>query len=554
MSANARYAIGVDFGTESARAVVIRLEDGAEVATTVQPYAHGVMDSVLAHTGAPLPPETALQDADDYLAALTAVVRGAIQRSALSAESVVGIGIDSTACTLVLTDDALVPLSRSTRWRTHPLAYARLWKHHAAQPCAEKIITAAQERGGMFLPQYGGRISSEWLLPKALQTLRDDPEIYAAASRIIEQQDWIVSTLVGHEVRGASVAGFKGNYRSEDGGYPPEDFLDSIETGLSAVLDKIGHEFLAPGAAAGELSERWASELGLSPRTVVAVGNIDAHAAVLGCGVTGPGTMVAVMGTSVCNLLVTADHRTPVGIQGVVRDGIIPGMWAYEAGQAGFGDTFGWFARSMAAADVADLATISGRSVFDGLESRARELGPAGSGLVVLDWMNGNRSILIDSALSGAIIGLTLATRTHHIYRALLEAAAFGQRVILDAFVEAGVEIERIVVCGGIPTKSPLLMQILADVTGREIAVSSATNTSALGAALHGAIAAGVLDWEAAAAIAPSISVTYTPSPAAVSVYGELYAIYRELHDDLGVQRPSVMHDLRRLQSAVRQP
>lgn len=551
MSEAMQYTVGVDFGTESARAVVVRLSDGAELATAVRPYAHGVMDSVLAHTGRALPPETALQDADDYLAALTDVVRGAVERSGIAAQDVVGLGIDTTACTLVLTDDALVPLSRSTRWRSHPLAYARLWKHHAAQECAEEIIAAAQERGGMFLPQYGGRISSEWLLPKSLQTLREDREVFAAAARIIEQQDWIVSTLVGHEVRGASVAGFKGNLRSEDGGYPPAEFLDSLEPGFSAVLDKVGHQHLAPGARAGELSDRWARELGLSPRVVVAAGNIDAHAAVLGCGVTRPGTMVAVMGTSVCNLLVTEDHRTPVGIQGVVRDGIIPALWAYEAGQAGFGDIFGWFARSMASAEIADLATLSGRSVFDVLEERARELGPGGSGLVILDWMNGNRSILIDSDLSGAIVGLTLATRSHHIYRALLEAAAFGQRVILEAFSDAGVTVDRFVVCGGIPMKSPLLMQILADATGREVAVSSATNTSALGAALHGAIAAGVLDWDAAARIAPPISVTYTPDPDRRRAYDELYPLYREFHDELGVHRPDLMHSLRRLRSAA---
>ncbi|PZO61799.1 MAG: ribulokinase [Pseudoxanthomonas suwonensis] len=549
MPASTTYVLGIDFGTESARAVLVRLTDGAEIATAVHPYQHGVMDETLTHTGAKLPPDTAMQDPDDYLASLQAVVRSVVSRSRVDPEQVIGLGIDTTACTLVLTDAQLVPLPRLTRWRSQPLAYARLWKHHAAQQCAEELIAAAEAEGGMFLPQYGGRLSSEWLLPKALQTLREAPEVYAAAERILEQQDWIVSTLVGHEVRSAAVAGYKGTYRAEGEGYPSAAFLNSVHDGFASVLDKVGHEFLAPGAGAGTLSGEWAEKLGLSRHTTVATGNIDAHAAVLGSGVVDPGVMVAVMGTSVCNLIVTDDYAEPVGIQGVVLDGILPGKWGYEAGQAGFGDTFGWFVRHLAGADVADNAAITGRSVFEVLEEQAAALNPGGSGLMVLDWLSGNRSILIDSNLSGAVIGLTLATRSHHLYRALLEAAAFGQKVIVEAFEQAGVNVDRFVVSGGIPRKSPLLMQILADVTGRRIEVSPSSNSSALGAALHAAIAAGAKTWKEAAGLAPSITVAHNPDPERTAAYESLYTLYRKLHDDLGVTSPQYMHELRRLQA-----
>lgn len=549
MAKSSTYAIGVDFGTESARSVLVRLADRAEIETATHLYEHGVMTETLAASGEKLAPNTALQDPDDYLVALEKVVRAVVDRSGVDPQQIVGLGVDTTACTIVLTDDDLVPLPRSPRWKKHPLAYARLWKHHAAQSHAEEINRAAEAEGGLFLPQYGGRLSSEWVLPKALQTLRDDREVYDATSRIIEQEDWIVSTLVGTEVRGASVAGFKGNYREESGGYPSPEFLNSLEPGFAGVLDKLGHEFLTPGESAGTLTSEWATRLGLDTHVTVAAGNIDAHAAFLGAGAAQPGTMVAVMGTSVCNLVVSKEHRTPRGIQGVVKNGILPDHWAYEAGQAGFGDTFGWFARNMTSADIADLASISATSTFEVLESKAQALQPGGSGLIVLDWMNGNRSTLIDSNLSGAIVGLTLDTRDYHIYRALLEGAAFGQRIILEAFEEAEVPINRFIVCGGIPAKSPLLMQILADVIGMPVEVSSSANTSALGAALHGAIAAGELTWESAGKAESAIATVYRPNPTAHEAYNEIYTHYRAIHDTFGIDQRSLMHSLREIQA-----
>lgn len=547
-----QYSIGVDFGTESARAVLVNLTDGSEVATSVHPYANGVIDQRLPYTDAPLPPDTALQDADDYLQALRNTVTSVVKQAHVAAGDVVAIGIDTTACTLVFTDDELIPLSRQERFKSHPLAYARLWKHHAAQRYADLINTVARERGGINLASYGGAINAEWLLPKALQTFVEAPEIFAASAKIIEQQDFIVSTLVGKEVRGASVAGYKGTYLDEQGGYPSDDFFNALEPGFAAVREKIGETFLAPGERAGYLTETWAAELGLSERTAVAIGNIDAHVAMLGCGVITPGAMVAVMGTSVCNLMVTTERHEPSGIQGVVKDGIIPGTWGYEAGQAGVGDTFGWFAKYFAGADIADRAAISGRSIFEVAEADAADLQPGESGLLILDWLSGNRSILVDSDLSGAIVGLTLATRPHHVYRALIEAAAFGQRIIFDAFANAGITIDRFVVCGGLPNKSPLFMQTLADVLGRTVEVSSSKHTPAVGAALHGALAAGaVADWQDCTTIAPPITTSYVPVAQRRAVYDEIFALYRQLHDDLGVTNPNFMYRLRALRAAA---
>ncbi len=552
--ATSAFAIGVDFGTESARAVLIRLSDGEEIATSVHPYSHGVMDEVLTYTGERLPSDTALQDPMDYLEALTATVKSVIERSNVSPEAVIGIGIDTTACTLVFADKDLVPLSQDPRFVSRPLAYARLWKHHAAQRYADRINALASQREGLYLPSYGGLVNAEWLLPKALQVMVESPDVYHATEKIIEQQDWIVSNLVGREVRAASVAGYKGMYLEERGGYPTQDFLDELEPGFSSVLEKVGHEFLPPAAQAGTITTEWAERLGLIESTVVAAGIIDAHVAMLGCGVVTPGTMVAVMGTSVCNLLVTDDRYEPQGIQGVVKDGIIPGKWGYEAGQAGVGDTFGWFVKHMASADVADRAAISGRSLFNVVEADAAELQPGESGLLILDWLNGNRSVLIDSQLSGVILGLTLATRSHEIYRALIEAAGFGQRMIFEAFESTGITIDRFVVCGGLPNKSPLLMQVLADITGRTVEVSGSEHTPAVGAALHAALAAGHFDtWEECARVAPSISRTYIPSSTRHEQYREIFDLYRSLHDELGVDHPSYMYRLRNIQVRARE-
>ncbi|MBD8063528.1 ribulokinase [Oceanitalea stevensii] len=543
-------AIGIDYGTESCRAVVVDLASGSELGEAVHLYRSGVIDEVLPATGQALPPSWALQDPADYVEGLTAVVRGAVAASGLTADEVVGIGIDTTACTVIPTTADGVPLATTPHWRAEPHAYAKLWKHHAAQRHADRVNALARTHGGLFLNSYGGKISAEWLVPKALEIFEAAPDVFAAADRLIELEDWLVSQLVGHEVRGAHVAGYKANYRAEDAGYPSEQFLEELSPGFAAVLGKLGHDLVGPGARAGGLTEEWAQRLGLRPGTAVASGNMDAHVAMLACGVAGPGDMVLVMGTSVCNLVLSAEKQHVEGMSGVVKDGIIPGYWAYEAGQPGVGDTFGWYVRNFLPQRYAEAAEAAGVSGFDYLADRAAALRPGESGLVALDWFNGNRSVLVDAHLSGVLVGMTLATRPEHVYRALVEAAAFGQRTILEAFESSGVAVDRIVACGGLPGKSPLLMQVLADATGREIHLSASANTPALGAALHAGLAAGSAaggyDSFAEAAAFGRISETaYTPDPEAGAVYDRLYRIYDRLSTDLGRRPEDVMYALR---------
>lgn len=543
-----RVALGVDFGTESARALLVDLDSREECGSAEASYRHGVIDEVLPSSGARLPHEWALQDADDYLDALERSVRDVFDGSAASPDDVVSLGIDTTACTVVPCTSDLVPLSRLASFRENPYAYAKLWKDHSSQYCADDLNGLLRDTPG-YLEYYGGSLSPEWMLPKTLMIYREAPSVFESTELFLEQEDWIVSNLVGKVVRGAHVAGYKGGYREESIGYPPAKLLDKASSGFSAVLNKLGHDFKSPGQLAGLLVEKWADRLKLPRELPVAVGNMDAHVAVLGAGVVEPNVIVAVMGTSVCDLLVSDKLAAVKGIQGVVRNGILPKMWAYEAGQAGVGDTYAWFVKKLMRNSECDPQRTVGE-IFRSLEEEAEDIPAAQTGIIALDWLNGNRSRLIDTQLSGVIVGLTVSTQPAEIYRALLESTALGQRVIFDAFQEYGIEIKRIVACGGLAKKSPLLMQILADVTGREIEATSSSNTPALGAALHGAIAgAAVESWEEAADVAKRQVTTYRPIESNQKAYDSLYQVYMQLHDFFGVEKPEIMHSLRATRS-----
>jgi L-ribulokinase len=392
-------------------------------------------------------------------------------------------------------------------------------------------------------------------LPKALQLLEEAPDVFHAADRFIEAQDWITWTLTGQEARSGQAAGFKGAYRAELGAYPPADFLEALTPGFSALLPKLSTQLHAAGERIGGLSAEWAARLGLLEDTAVATGNMDAQVAVVACGSTSVGDMTLVMGTSVCNLFLAESKVAVEGMSGTVRDAIVPGLWAYEAGQAGVGDMFAWFVRNAVPAAYEAAARESGTDVYVHLEGLASRIHPGENHVLALDWWNGNRSILTDDHLSGTLIGMTLATRAEHIYRALLEATALGQRVIIDSFEEAGAPVRRIVACGGLPHRSPLLMQILADVTGREIEVSGTRQASARGAAIHAATAAGperggFPSLRAASSHLASHGHIYRPVPTASRAYEAVLADYLQLHDMLGRRHPDLMYRLRQ-RSAV---
>jgi L-ribulokinase len=549
-AASPRYALGLDFGTESARALLVDVADGREVATSVHPYPHGVVDDTLPETGRRLPPDWALQDPDDYLACLQVIVPDVLRLGGASAEQVTGIGVDFTACTLVPALADGTPLSRLPELRGEPHAWAKLWKHHGAQPEAERMNALAAERGEPFLSRYGGKTSSEWLLAKAWELADEAPALYGRAERLIEAGDWVVWQLTGREARSACQAGYKGLWSRADG-YPSREFLTALDPRLAELPEKLSGEVLPVGARAGELTEEAAARLGLRPGIPVAVSIIDAHAAVPAAGVSSPGTMVLILGTSGCHLALGERGDAFAGIAGVVQDGILPGFFGYEAGQPATGDILAWFTRHAVPAPYAAEAEARGISVHQLLVEKAASLRPGETGLLALDWWNGNRSVLMDADLSGVLIGLTLDTRPEDVYRALIEGTAFGTRMILQNFVRNGVAIEELIACGGLAERNELLMQIYADVTGRPLRVARSGQTCALGAAILGAVAAGSANGgyddlhEAVARMGGVKERAYQPDAAAHERYTALYAEWERLHDYFGRGGSDVLKRLR---------
>lgn len=546
------YVVGVDFGTESARAVLVDCADGREVASAVHAYANGVVDEQL-----PIPDEDvalerdwALQDPRDYVTSLAQTVRGALAQSGVRAEDVVGLGIDFTSCTMLPALADGTPLCTLPELRREPHAWVKLWKHHAAQPEADRINEVAAERGEPWLARYGGRYSSEWFFSKALQILDEAPEVYARADRLLEAADWIVWQLTGVETRNACTAGYKAMWSHADG-FPDRAFFAALDPRFTEVVDEKMSRSLAPlGGRAGGLTASASGWTGLLPGTPVAVANVDAHVSVPAVGVTESGTLVAIMGTSICHVLLGDELAYVDGMCGVVEDGVLPGRYGYEAGQSAVGDIFAWFVENaVPAAYVRD-----GVDVHDALARGAAALRPGETGLLALDWWNGNRSVLVDADLRGLVVGLTLATRPHEVYRALIEATAFGTRVIADAFDRAGVPVESLVACGGLAERNPLLVQIYADVCGRDIAVAGASQTPALGSAMHAAVAAGVHASivDASRAMAPPPRATYSPDPASRATYDALYREYLRLHDEFGRGGNDVMRTLKAIQDEAR--
>ncbi|MFJ9565245.1 ribulokinase [Streptomyces fuscichromogenes] len=542
------YVIGVDFGTLSGRAVVVRVADGAEVAVAEHQYTHAVLDRALPD-GTVLPPDWALQVPSDYVDVLRVAVPAALARSGVAPEQVIGIGTDFTACTVlpVLADGT--PLCQLPGLAGRPHAYVKLWRHHAAQEQADRINTLAVERKEPWLARYGGKISSEWEFAKALQLLEEDPELYTLTDRWIEAADWIVWRLCGSYLRNACTAGYKGQF--QDGAYPSRDYLAALNPGfVDFVTDKLKHPIGQLGEPAGTLTPEAAAWTGLPEGITVCVGNVDAHVTAPAAMAVEPGRMVAIMGTSTCHVM-SSDQRAEVpGMCGVVDGGILPGLWGYEAGQSGVGDIFGWFVRTGFPAGYAEQAAALGRDAHEHLTALAAEQGVGEHGLVALDWHSGNRSVLVDHDLSGVVVGLTLSTRPEDVYRALLEATAFGTRTIIEAFETAGVPVGELVIAGGL-TKNALLMQIYADVTRRPLGVIDSAQGPALGAAMHAAVAAGAYpDIRAAAhAMGKARPAVHLPDPERAAAYDRLYAEYRLLHDYFGRGANEVMHRLRALRA-----
>ena len=534
MSAD-RYTIGVDYGTESGRALLVRVSDGAEIASAVHPYGDGVIDEHLPGDERPLPPDWALQNPDDYLEVLRRTVPAVLESSGVAPEQVVGLAIDFTACTMLPTLADGTPLCELAELRGEPHAWVKLWKHHAAQPHADRINETGRRLGEAWLGRYGGKISSEWFFSKALQILEEAPEVYARADRLIEAADWVVWRLSGVETRNACTAGYKAIY--QDGDYPGRDFFAALHPDFADVVDsKMSRELANLGDRAGGLSAEAAAWTGLQPGTAVAVANVDAHVTFPASGDVESGTMVMIMGTSTCHMLISDELREVEGMCGVVEGGIVPGAFGYEAGQSGVGDIFAWFVDNAVPPESHAAAAAAGVDLHKYLETDAASQRPGEHGLLALDWFNGNRSVLVDAELGGLLVGMTLATRPADIYRALLEATAFGTRVIIEAFEDSGVPVKRLIAAGGLPGRNPLMMQIYADVCRRPIRIVASEQGPALGAAMHAAVAAGAHpDIAAAARSMGGLSEkTYTPVEEHAAVYDDIYRDYLALHDAFG--------------------
>jgi L-ribulokinase len=552
-----KYSIGIDFGTLSGRALLVEVETGREIASAVKDYAHGVIDEYMPDGRTKLPPDWALQHPADYLEVLSEAVPAVLKKANVSADDVIGVSVDFTACTIlpILADGT--PVCFLDEYKNNPHAYVKLWKHHAAQPQADRINELAREKDPERLARYGGKVSSEWMFSKALQLLEEAPDIYQRANKLIEAGDWIVMQLTGLERRNACAAGYKAMWHKADG-YPSRKFFAGLDRRFENIVDeKLSRDIYPLGGKAGEITEKGAALCGLRPGTAVGIANIDAHVAVPAAGITAPGKMLMIMGTSTCHMLLSERECIVPGMCGVVEDGIIAGYYGYEAGQACVGDHFDWFVKNLVPASYAQEAEKKGISIHKLLREKVAPQKPGESGLIALDWWNGNRSVLVDAELSGLFVGMTLATKPEEMYRALIEATAYGTRMIIDTFEKYGVHVGEIIAAGGIAEKDEMMMQIYSDVTNREIRICGSAQACALGAAMFGAVAAGKARGgydtiaEAAERMASLKDLVYRPNPENVKIYNRLYQEYKILHDYFGRGGNDVQKRLRALKREV---
>ncbi len=544
-----KFVIGVDYGTLSGRALLVRVSDGAEIATSLYEYPHAVVEETLPTSGAKLPPDWALQVPADYVDVLKKTVPAVLKESGINPAQVIGITTDFTACTVLPVKSDGTPLSELKEFANNPHAYVKLWKHHSAQVHADRINELAHARGEKWISRYGGKISSEWEFAKGLQLLEEAPEVYAAMDHWIEAADWIIWQLCGTYVRNICTAGYKGIY--QDGAYPSQDFLAALNPAFkNFVTDKVEHQLGELGDKAGTLSAQAAQWTGLPEGIAVAVGNVDAHVTAAAANAVSPGQMVAIMGTSTCHVMVSDVLNDVPGMCGVVKGGIVPGALGYEAGQSGVGDIFGWFANNYASGEYQAAAAKLGVDIHTYLSDLSGKQPVGAHGLVALDWQSGNRSTLVDHKLSGLIMGLTLATKPEEIYRAIVESTAYGARKIVETFNASGVPVKEFIAAGGL-IKNKFVMQIYADVLNMPITIINSAQGPALGSAIHAAVAAGAYKniQEASAAMGGVAPEKYTPITANAKIYNQLYKHYNDLYELFG--HNGAMHSIRDIRDAA---
>lgn len=548
MNKTQKYSIGLDYGTLSARAVLAKVDTGEIVAESIYGYQDAVIEHFLPGTDISIPDDYALQNPRDYQNALEALLSDVWSKAKIDPADVIGIGVAFTSCTILAVDEDFTPLCYKDEFKKNPHSWVKLWKHHGGQWEADRINAVAKERQDPSFAVFNYKINSENMYPKMYETFRKAPEVYNATYRFIEGADWIVYLLTGNERRSKCMASYKAAW-DEERGYPSKDFFAALDPGFADVTDKLGPVFSIDGCA-GVLKEEVGKKVGLPGGIAVGIGNTDAHVTVPAVGVTAPGTMVMIMGTSLCHMTLAENHAIIPGTLGLMKDGILPGFYGLEAGQSAVGDIFDWYGSRFASYECASTAAEENKTILAVMNENSEKIEPGSSGLLAIDWWNGNRSMLANANLTGMILGMNLSTTNEEIYRALIEATAYGTRTVVEAIQEYGIKIDRIVACGGLSHKARLVMQIFSDVLNMPIWISATRQTTSLGAAMYGTIAAGSENggydsiYEASGKMSRVESTPYMPQPKNVAIYDKLYAQYKNLHQFFGVDHPEIMADL----------
>ncbi len=553
MSGKKKFTIGIDYGSESVRAVLVDTSNGSLAASSIYHYTHGIISEKLPESDVELDPGTILQHPKDYINALKRTIPKLLKESQVDPAQVVGIGTDFVGSTVIPTRSDGTPLALLDEYKDEPHAWPKFWKQHSAEEKAEKLTQLAVDRFETFLDRYGGKIDPEWFFPKVWEIYDESANIYHAADKLIEASDWVVWQLTGIESRNICAVGYKALW-SKSEGFPLETFFSALDPNLANVVEeKMSLEITPLGEQVGELTEEAAKWMKLEPGIPVAAGILDKHAAVPGAGVAEPGKMAMIMDDVFTHMILSKKEFRVPGMCGMVEDGIIPGLISYEASQTSGGDHFNWFFANSVPADYEKEARKQNISIQELMMRKAAELEPAESGLVVLDWWNGNRSILVDKDLRGLILGYSLETKPEEIYRAILEATAFGTRKIFETFIASGIPINEIIVTGDSPISNPLFLEILANVTRTEIKVAACPYTSALGSAMYAAVAAGEYKTieEASKKMAHLKTKTFAPNNNDKKTYNRLYSEYTLLHDYFGYGHNNAMKRLKHLRDGI---
>lgn len=552
-----KYSIGMDFGTLSARAILVDIENGNEKAISVVGYQDAVIDDILPESGKKIPKEYALQNPHNYMEALENLLRDILKKGRVAPEQIIGIGVDTTASTILPVDRKFVPLCFYDQYRKNPHSWIKLWKHHGAQKQADRFNKIANSMNLECMKYCSGKVSAEWMYPKIMETLEEAPEIFDAAYRFMELSDWIVYLLTGNETRNSIMAFIHAQWDSQKG-FPPNQFFKTLDERMDGLAaKKLGETVRATFEKAGGLTGKMAKKTGLPAGTAVAVGNSDGPVAIPGLGIVNEDTAALILGTS-SNLMFLCREKIMIsGATAAAGKGWMPGLFGYILGQSAVGDIFEWFINNLVPYRYYKEAEEDGVSIFEVLDRKVEKLKPGESGLLALDWFNGNRSILQNADLTGVLLGISLTTTPEEIYRALIEGTAFGMRKIITTVEESGITLNEIYACGGLSRKSPVIMQIFSDVLGLKIRVAASAQTVALGSAMTGAVAAGSENGgydnitEAVKHMSKLKEKCYETNPENHTRYNELYRQYEELHDYFGVTKKDIMSSLRKIRLEV---